>query len=323
MSRLENPKIEIKIHGSTTITITDLFMDYDIDKDTDEEPNEAELTIYNLSEDLRSFLKSGEFVETPLEIYLTKAGGSELVRAFAGEINTARSSFVRPGHETRIHCLGQKFAHYSAYIDQLTFPAGTPAPTIIATLADAIGLPQLFGVLPVVPIMLSQSFTGNAFKQLSKFCADYGLRVFVLDGVLRISDIYTPPNLVPKVILPSALLSSPIPAMYTDEELVEKMSMSEATLFNVSASANRKKTKQSKKSGPTDYVEYDAVDKQVDGWDFEFLCQPDIDPDDIITVVSTETAGKLLRVREVSHSGNNENFDIWNTEVKTSVYEAF
>ena len=324
MSKLVNPKVEVKILGVDTLTVSDLTIGFDISKDLDEEPNDAMVSIFNLSEDQRGMLTNSELVETPVEISLTGSGSTELVKAFAGEIDDVYHLNLRPGHETRISCTSQKSAHYSSYVDALTFAMGTPASTVINALADAIDISTQFCTLSPAPILLSQSFTGLAFKQLEKFCRDYGYRVFVLDGVLKISSVYMPQNIVPKVILPMELLSHPIPRKVIDGELIERMSVAETVGFDalVALPTNKKKTKLSKKPGPSDWVEYNAVDKQLEGWDFEFLCQPDIQPDDVITVATTATAGKLLRVRDVNHFGDNETFDDWTSVVQTTVYEA-
>ncbi len=330
MAKLQNPKIEVKIIGLQEYTIRDLFVDFDISKDVYEEPNEAELTIYNLSEDKRGRLAAIEYVEMPLEIYLTKAGQTELTSAFAGEISDVKNDNLRPGHATRISCTGQKSSHYSAYVEELTFAAGTAANVVIKKLADAVELPNQFGQLPTSPLLLSQSFTGSAFENLVKFGTDYGLRVYVLDGVLNISSIHSPRNVVPKTILRADLLSKPIKTVITDEEFIERQSIMEATekkldwdpLDLFGTKKRRKKRKKSKKKKKTDYIEYDTIDKQLEGWDFECLCQPDINPDDIIQVIHPETTGKQFRVREINHYGSNETFDDYTSRIRTSVYEV-
>lgn len=325
MSTLVNPQIEVKIFGIETLIIKDLFIDFDISKDIDEEPNEASLSISNLPADTRNQLVKAELVDVPIEIYLTKSGSNELTKAFIGEVDRVRNTFERPGHITDIMCTSQKSSQYSAYVDQLTFKRGTQADVIINKLAEAIDLPQQFPTLSTAGIPLSQSFTGLAFKQLQKFCTDYGYRVFISDGVLKIISIYEPQNLTPKVIDPLALLSTPISTRVSDSELLERSSVSETTMFDELAAKpkRRKRKKLSKKPGQNDeYIEYEAVEKNLDGWDLELLMQPDLQPDDLVTIDSTETKEQQLRIRSVNHHGNNESFDTWNTNVETTVYEA-
>lgn len=325
MNTLINPKIEVKIFGLSDLLIKDLYMDFSIFKDVSEDPNDANITIYNLDENSRNELTKGELVNIPLEIYLSRSGESELVKAFAGEIEDAINTNEMPGHSTFLSCISQKSSHFSAYVDSLTFKRGTPANQIIHSLADAVGLPYDFPVLSKTGIPLSQSFTGLAFRQLEKFCTDYGYRVYILDGTLYVSSIYEPNNVFPKVINPLLLLTDPISTRISDDKLIEQMSISENTIIDEIAndSKNQRKIKRSKRFSSSDnYVEYDAVDNSLAGWELDLMMTPDLQPDDLLTIDAEETKGHKLRVRSVEHTGDSEDFGEWRTHVETSIQES-
>jgi hypothetical protein len=323
MTQLVNPKCEVKILGLDEFTIRGHHLQFDVTKDVEEDPNDATITVYNLNDSQRGLLTVSDLVDTPIELYASRTGSTELVKVFAGEIEDAKNRPMRPGHETRIQCTSQKSSHYSAYVDKLTFEAGTRAISVINALADAVGLPWTSVKLSQAPIPFSQSFSGSAYRQLEKFCRDFGYRVFVLDGALHITSVYEPENTTARDIPAKAILSEPIPRKVIDEQLVERMSTNVIDdMLSENYEKRKKRRKRSKRPGPTDYVTYDAVDKQFEGWDFELSLQPDVQPDDLISVPWKTTKDKVLRVNSVNHTGDTSNFDDWTTRLETVLYEV-
>jgi hypothetical protein len=84
----------------------------------------------------------------------------------------------------------------------------------------------------------------------------------------------------------------------------------------------RKKKKKTKKAwGSGTVVEYEGVDKLITGVSAPVLLQPTINPDQIISIDKEEFAKKYYRVQSVNHSGNNETFDEWTTNIEADIYE--
>ena len=160
------------------------------------------------------------------------------------------------------------------------------------------------------------------------------------------SSVYQPQNVVPKIVFSDALLAKPVETEITDSTDIEMRTMGEMNL-NPFSTLRPKSTKRreaiatpawmlkqtgaiQKPSTKGFYVEYNAVDSSVPGMNFVMLCQPDLQPDDVVMFAPNPTvpdleildiATTMFRVREVSHRGETEYFDEWTTEIKTSVYD--
>ena len=315
MARIINPRTAIKFFGVEDFTIskatpsTDkyLYIDRDIRKDFDDEPNEAELVIYNLAESTRKRISDFANQSAPVEIFLTPSGVDELVRAFKGEIDWAGHRSQRPGYETRIACTSQKEQHRARYINQKTFAAGTPASDIITFLINEIGMPSETPVLPSIPILRAESFTGPAFPLLRRYVQYMGLHCFITDGVLRIASVHAPQNPMVYPLAKRLMLEDPEETTRIDLEDVELKINSEFSKKDPKAKRRRKrKTKKSKIVGKSDYVEYEAMDKTIHGVDIEMLCQPDRQPDDVVNLPEYPAlASRLFRIRDVHHYGDN------------------
>jgi hypothetical protein len=348
---LINPTVRVTVVGyGMTPTESDLvftagsdddpYISFEIEKDREEEPNEATFSIFNLSPETRKRFIQASNEEAPVTIELSKDGEEDTAVAFRGEIDSAHNFATRPGHETRVRCLAQRKQHHAFYIDKKTYAAGTPKAQIIMDLIDAIGLPYEIPTLPVTTILLSQSFNGPAFPLLEKFVFDQGMYCFINDGVLKISSIYVPQNPTPKIILSSDLLGTPEETEISDETDVLMRTVTETVTVNPLARQRKKKKKRvkidlgggqvywMKVQGKTvadavgDYIEYEAVDNSIPGMNFWLRCQPDIQPDDIVMFPDVlDIATTMFSVREVLHTGDTETFDDFSTELTTSVYD--
>lgn len=326
MTTILNPRIELQIIGDETIVINDrgqdssldLYIDFDIDKDLDEESNEATLTIHNLSDTTRAKLVDSTNQYAPIEIYLTPYTSTEHVLAFKGEIETVKNKFMRPGHETSIVCTSQNENHRSFYFGK-TYSKGTTIEDILNDMIAEINLPKGdISTLPSDKILFGESFSGPAFPILRRYAHDLGYYAYVLDGTLNLTDLYEHPSPTNHEITSDQLLSSPEETTRIDRA---KIDIKTSALFrNVSANAKRikykKALKQIKQFGGSEYVEYEAVDKIIEGLDFEIFLQPDINPDNIVEYNNTK-----YRVQSVSHYGNNYAGD-WTTSIESDFYSG-
>lgn len=336
---LKNPAIEIDVKSDDEFTIkggnNGLYVDFEIHKDLSEEPNEAEVTIYNLSQSTRSKLSNSTLQSTPIEIFLTETGKSsdtketsrdDMVLAFRGEIETVVSRRARPGYETRIVATSQKENHRAFYFGPKTYAKSTPISQIINDLISAVGLhcEKLStgpSAIPDTPIILAHTLSGAAFPLLRRICEDIGCYAFISDGVLRISNYNAPPVTTATQLHAVNFLETPSLTTRMDEEGIAMTTVVEMTSVNPFARIKKKKNKRAKVVGENDYVEYDACEKEITGVDYVLTCFPDIKPDDLVTVADyTELIGKTTRVREVHHYGSNYGGE-WTTELFTDDIE--
>ncbi|MCP4712579.1 MAG: hypothetical protein GY869_28475 [Planctomycetes bacterium] len=323
---LVNPRIEIDVKADIPYTLRDFHMSFDIEKNLEEDENECELTIYNLNESQRAALASGNIQSLPIEVFLTPAGkaeknplgGFDLVSAFLGEVDNVTSRRARPGYETVINLLSQKDNHRAFNIEPKTFKKGTPKAAVITFLAAAVNLPlKIIGTLPVDVLLLSASFSGPAFPLLKNFCRGEGLYAYITDGVLSITSSKIPPNPVPRELFKAHMLDDPNLTTRMDSADIEMRTIVESTTINPFAKVRKKKKKRSKVIGANDYVEYQAVEKQITGVDYSLLCQPDIRPDDLVVPIDhLKFLGHITRVQSVHMYGDNFGGD-WNSDLKT------
>jgi hypothetical protein len=327
---LVNPRMQLKVFGDTEINfetreaaVEGLEMVFFIEKDIDEEPNEALVSVYNLNENSRQQLIQASAQKAPVEISVTPAGVDDLVVAFKGEINSAISQHLSPGHVTEINCTSQKKQHRSFYVDKKTYAAGTPLNTIAQDFIDIIGMPVQMEAIPNTGTLLSRSFSGPAFTLLKSFVYDLGMYCFVNDGVIHISSIYAPQNPTVKEIYKAVILGAPQPTEIQDADDVERRTILEIVNIDLQKRKRRrkKKAKYEKVMGKTDLITYEAVDQSIPGMDFILLCQPDLQPDDIVKFPEYDPIkDTLYRVRSVVHNNENMTFDNWTTEIETSVF---
>jgi hypothetical protein len=329
---LINPRIEIQVFSDVTFIISDEHIEYNIEKDLSENPNEADITIHNLSPSTRAKLSNSTIQSTPLVVYLTAAGKTNLIPAYRGEIDIVNSNRSHPGYETNIHCFSQKSNHRSFYFEPKTYTKGTPGTQIVNDLVKSIGLPSQINqsVLPTQPILMAQTFSGPAFPLLERFCLDHGCYCYIIDGILVISSIYLPNLTEVKQIKKTLMLETPSFTTRNDASLVEMHTTTEMiTVDPFSIGKNKKKKRKEKiynklvvdeNAGETkdkDYVEYEAIDKTINGLNFSLLCQPDIQPDDLVSLVDhVDYIGKTYRVQKVNHHGDNFGGD-WTTDIET------
>jgi hypothetical protein len=313
MAQLQNPEIEIIVYGlEETFSIKDADMFVRIYKDLSSEPNEAEIQISNLKVETQDKFQNAADQTTPIEIYLTPAGQTNLALAFKGEIEEAYTEQERsePGVETFINCTSQKQQTRDAYFEK-TYAAGTPRSQIVGDLIEAIGVPV--GIVEGLPsgtvefesfsgtasgdygdIAISESFSGPAFPILQQYVFDLGMYCYILDGKIYVSSVSQPESPNVKNLEKHFLRNRPQKTKRTEDLAIEMKTIAEASglpLFKGKRSRKKKKKKQAKIVGANDYVDYTAVDKTVMGLKIEAFLLPDFQPDDVLTIPDYEFLG--------------------------------
>lgn len=323
--KIKNPRIEIKIFATDTITINDreqsqdddLFVDFDIEKTLDDEPNTATLVIYNLNESTRANLVNSEEQYAPIEVYITPGGlPDKFVFAFGGEVDTVTNAFTNPGHETVIQCTSQQENHRSLPFSK-TYKKGVRIGNIVNDMIDAVNLPRgNIESIPDTEILISESFSGPAFPILQRYVFDLGMYAYIIDGKIHITDIYEIANPTVVDINPDFFLTNAEQTKRVDKMTIAMKTVTENRAVNPFAKQRRKKRKDTKVVGENDYATYQAIDKTIEGIRFTMLCLPDVNPDDIIPYNDS-----LYRVKQVYHSGSTDFGGDWNTEIEADVYE--
>lgn len=325
--KIKNPRIEIKVFATDTITINDrtqdidddLFIDFEIEKSLDDEPNTATLTIYNLNESTRANLVNSEEQLAPIEVYITPGGLPEkFVFAFGGEVETVRNQFANPGHETTIHCTSQQENHRSLSFSA-TYKKGVRIDAIVEDMLKAVNLPRgNIADIPSTEILISESFSGPAFPILQRYVFDMGMYAYIVDGKIYITDSYEIVNPTITDLNPDLFTIKPEQTKRVDKMSIAMKTVTQNREVNPFAKQprRRKKTKETKVVGKNDYATYQAIDKTIEGIRFGMLCIPDVQPDDIIPYDDT-----LYRVKQVYHSGSTDFGGDWHTEIEADVYE--
>jgi len=329
MATFINPHIALVIQGAETwdsdLDPVRLDMDIHVEKDQDGEPNEADVTVYNLNDDTRNRIIDPAVRDTPIEIFFAPFGSDERVSCFIGEIDTKRNEQLRPGTATHLTCKSQRWQSRDKYIDPTTFDAGTPISEVITALTDAIDLPIHTEAYSDASILSAHTVSGPAFLQLRRFIDPYGLTAFICDGMLYITDVYEPPN--PTIVqITNAMLTGPVePTERKDVTDVIMRTIAESTILDAFERPRKKKRKKvdllnrTVAAGPSGYIEYETVDDTVYGVTAELLGVPVLIPDHI---VQFEGNDQYYRVRTVTHAGTTKegvlttiNADVYDEEV--------
>jgi len=230
-TELVNPKVAIKLYSAVkTYEIesggpNELVVEFDIVKDLDEEPNEAEIAIHNLSEGTRLAISSALDQDMPIEVFCTATMSfqQQLVSAFRGEIEDVSHKYTGPGHETRIIASSQKRNHRAFYIEK-SYKKGTPRAQILKDLVAAVGLTEgdISAADTIVDsITSSVTFSGPAFAILQEYATDCGIYAYICDGIVYLSNIYMPRGAPPFIVLDEMLLSTPTETRRTDRSRIE------------------------------------------------------------------------------------------------------
>jgi hypothetical protein len=187
-----NPQIKVVFKTDRDIEILENEKSFEIIKDLDEEPNTAEVTFYALTPDQRNAITAAALEYTPVEIYFTLIGQTDLICAYKGELEKVTHTPPtrgRPEYETRITCESQKRSHRGKYLESQSYVKGTSRRQIVVDIVDAIGLPAEYDetIIPDVGILLGVVLAGPAFPVLEGIVKDFGCTAYILDGVLHIS----------------------------------------------------------------------------------------------------------------------------------------
>lgn len=163
----------IKCNGAVIKSI-ELDIEFSVPFDDDMEFNEAEITIYNLSDTTRSRLQKGQKITVEAGF----KGDTGVV--FSGYIGKATTKSEGVDRKTTLKCVDR---YKETEIDEITFKAGTKASAILKYLIGKTGTPiAVFKVRHDFTYKDEQKVDGNLIENIKKYADICGISVYVSKG---------------------------------------------------------------------------------------------------------------------------------------------
>ncbi len=170
---------------ATAIEITELDIACSITKKLVKNPNSCELTIYNLAESTRAFIK-----ERPLTVKIEAGHDDTLRHVFLGDIRFASSALVdATTWETTIHLKDGGRAFANGFLSK-AYSKNTPKRTILKEAAASMGLTLPSSLDSVsdfdARIPRGHSIDDDAENELTRLLTPYGYGWSIQNGVLQV-----------------------------------------------------------------------------------------------------------------------------------------
>lgn len=270
--------------SSNLYLLQDHQITFSIKKDNNKDPNQAEIVVYNLSDDTVNYINRG--VRNNLAVALAVGyEGEELVMIFKGTIQWVSDTFDSVDRKTTLHCLDGGINIAEARTSR-SYPKGTKIKRVVTDLVKDLGTTE--GNIHVDNDQTLSSATamcGNTSHYLEHICKSIDHNVSIQDGSVYVTPRSQMSSARSAYISPeTGLIGSPEP-------------------FHNDIKPTKKVTKSSKKAKkPTDGV--------------KFKCQMNgaILPEKTIWLKSRDYDGPF-KVVSVSHNGDKEGKE-WVTEVE-------
>jgi hypothetical protein len=181
-----------------TLLITDLDIEFSIEKDLKKAPNNADVTIYNLNPDHRAALEQLKAKDKASKgtkgiPCLIEAGyGTDYSQIFLGDLRTVETIRQGPDWQTKLTSGdGEKGAQFARV--QLSYAAGVTNETVLRALARAMNIGEgnlskaVAGLKHIFPAGVTIS--GPAYRQLNTLAAGMGLTVTIQDSALQFQNL--------------------------------------------------------------------------------------------------------------------------------------
>lgn len=193
--------------GDVTVSSETLDLEFDVPFDDDMEPNEAEIIVYNLSDNTIKQLKKGAALSIEAGY---KGDTGVLFRGFVVKVKTEREEADRV---TTIKAMDDVEEHK---LESLSFAGGTKASYILKTLIGKTGLPvAAFSIRRDHTYKDSQTVDGDLMDNIKKYAEVCGISVYVSKGKIYARYIKEGDNLNFDVSADTGLIGSPV--AFTEE----------------------------------------------------------------------------------------------------------
>lgn len=197
--------------GNVTISSETLDLEFTVPFDDDMEPNEAEIVVYNLSDNTIKQLK------TKAAISITAGYKGDTGVLFSGYISMVRTAYEGADKVTTIYALDDIKDHSIA---KLSFKAKTKASYILKTLIEKTGIPiAVFKVRRDHTYTDAQTVDGDLMQNIKKYAEVCGISVYVSRGKVYARHIKEGDNISFNVSSGTGMIDSPV--AYTEEITAE------------------------------------------------------------------------------------------------------
>lgn len=197
--------------GQVTISSETLDFEGYIPFDDDMEANEADFTVYNLSDNTIKQLKKGAALSC------TAGYKGDTGVLFSGYITKVTTAFEGADKVTTIYAMDDI---KKRTVESLSFSKGTKASYILRTLIDKTGIPvAAFKVRRDHTYKDSQTVDGDLMENISKYAEVCGISVYVSKGKIYARYIKEGDNLNFNVSTETGMIGSP--SAYTEEIMAE------------------------------------------------------------------------------------------------------
>lgn len=197
--------------GQVTISSETLDFEFDVPFDDDMEPNEANITVYNLSDNTIKQLKKGA------ELSITAGYTGDTGVLFKGYISKVKTVIDGADKVTTIYAMDDIKDHG---VESISFAAGTKASYILETLIKKTGIPvAVFKVRRDHTYKDSQTVDGDLMENIKKYAKVCGISVYVSKGKIYARYLKEGDNLNFIVSNDTGMIGSP--SDYTEEVKAE------------------------------------------------------------------------------------------------------
>lgn len=197
--------------GQVTISSETLDVEFDVPFDDDMEPNEATITVYNLSDNTIKQLKKDAVITISAGY---KGDTGVLFSGYISKVSTTRDGADRV---TTINALDDIKDHK---IESITYKAGTKASYILKQLIGKTGIPvAVFKVRRDHTYKDSTTVSGDLMQNIATYAEVCGISVYVSKGKIYARYIKEGDNLNFNVSTETGMIDSPCP--FTEEVKAE------------------------------------------------------------------------------------------------------
>lgn len=166
--------------GNVTIENSELDCEFNIPFDDDTEANEAEITVYNLSDTTIKNIKYNA------KITVTAGYGSDTGVIFSGFISSKETSYEGNDKVTKIKALDDMNLKEKD-VESITFAAGTKASKILKTLCQKVGLPIAeFTIKRDYTYKDEENIEGGLMQNIERLAGICGVSAYILKSKLYV-----------------------------------------------------------------------------------------------------------------------------------------
>lgn len=187
--------------GAVTLKSSDLDFEFTVKFDDDMEANDAEIVVYNLSQDTIKQLKN----KAKISIEAGYKGDTGLV--FSGYITKTKTKREGADKVTTIQCIDDIATHT---ISEITFAAGSKASYILKTLLGKTGTPiEVFKVRRDYTYKDEQKVDGDLMESIKRYSQVCGVSTFIKGGKIYCRHIKEGDNLYFELSENTGLIGTP------------------------------------------------------------------------------------------------------------------